>query len=707
MSKSRFSKLFKIALIGNPNSGKSSLFNALTGLKQHVANFPGVTVDKKTALLKLNKDIHILLTDFPGAYSLYPNSDDERIVSEILSNPLHPDFPDAVIYVLDPFDLRRQLLMFTQLKDLNIPVLVVFTMKDIAQRKGLQLDTEKFTSLFGSDSIIISSKSRDSINELKDKIAGFVKTKSEDRGFYNLSDIEQSAVDRFRDDVRHNSDYQLLLQIQHSAWLRHISRELKEQIREFKEESGFNDLSFQINETMERYRLFDKKARSVITAANRKGRSNTDRVDEILTHRFFGPVIFFIVMMFVFQAIFSFATIPMDLLENGFLMLSEYIKSSFDHNWFTMLVADGILPGLAGVLVFVPQIFILFLMIGIMEEIGYMSRVIFMFDDIMKGFGMNGRSLVALISGGACAIPAIMSTRTISSWKERLITIMVTPLISCSARLPVYTLLIIFAVPDESIGIFNLRGLSLMGLYLLGIVMAFASAFVMKYIIRIKSRSYLILSLPAYKKPMLKNIAYYVKEKVGAFVFGAGKIILMISIILWILASNGPGNNMMIAEQNAVSVSLDQQLTEAETENLIASYKLESSYIGILGKKIEPAIVPLGFDWKIGIAIIASFAAREVFVGTMATIYSLGSADDNLRISERMRKEINPATGRATYNVATSWSLLVFYVFALQCISTIVVVFRETRSWKWPFVQFLYMGILAYLFSYIVYNALS
>ena len=699
--------IYKLALIGNPNSGKSSLFNTLTGLQQHVANFPGVTVDKKTSLLKLDREIHILLTDFPGAYSLYPNSDDERVVAEILTNPSGPDYPDAIIYVVDPFDLKRQLLLLTQLKDLNIPVLVIFSMKDLADKKGLKLNTENFEHHFGIRGIFFSNKTRENLELIKKGIISLLTGPQNNKNFHKLAAIEKMAVDSFSSRLEKNSDYQLLLQIHHSKWLKHIPGELKEEIRNFKLNSGFSDLSLQINETLERYRLFEAKSRSVISFQKRTGKTITDRIDEVVTHRFVGPVIFFSIMMLVFQAIFSWATFPMDIIESSFLSLSEYLKDNFRPTWLTLLFADGIIPGLAGVLVFVPQIFILFLIIGIMEEIGYMSRVIFMFDDLMRKFGMNGRSLVALISGGACAVPAIMSTRTISNWKERLITIMVTPLISCSARIPVYSLLVLFAVPDEKIWGFNIRGITLMGLYLFGIVMALISSLVMKYFVSSRGSSYLILSLPEYKKPIFKNIALYVKEKLGAFVFGAGKIIIMISLVIWVMASFGPGNSMKNAEISAKYEAVQNNLSIEETNNLIASRKLENSYIGVLGKVIEPAIQPLGFDWRIGIAIITSFAAREVFVGTMSTIYSIGSAEDNVRISERMGKDINPVTGKLSYNNAVAWSLLMFYVFALQCVSTLAVVFRETNSWKWPLIQFIYMGSLAYIFSYLIYNILK
>lgn len=705
MSKS--SQLFKVALVGNPNSGKSSLFNSLTGLQQHVANFPGVTVDKKTSLLKIDKDIHILLTDFPGAYSLYPNSDDERVVAEILSNPSNQDYPDAVIYVADPFDLKRQLLLFTQIKDLGIPVLMVLTMKDLADKKELSIDSNEFKRVFNSHCIFFSSKTKENLENIKIQILEILQSNHVTTEFYKLSDQEFGLTDKFRDSLSFGTPYQGLVQIHNSKWLDFIDRITKDKIDDVKKSTGFNDTSSKINETLERFRFFEIKLNSIIKFNKSSLASRTEKLDKVLTHRIIGPLIFFIIMFMVFQAVFSLASYPMDAIESGFMYFSDFVSKNFNQNWLTELIADGILPGLSGVLVFIPQIFILFLIIGIMEEMGYMSRVIFMFDDVMRKFGMNGRSLVALISGGACAVPAIMSTRTINNWKERLITILVTPLISCSARIPVYSLLVLFAVPDTQVWGFNLRGITLMGLYLTGIFMAMLSSLVLKNIVKSRSSSFLILSLPEYKRPIFKNIALFVKEKLGAFVFGAGKIIILISIVIWVLAKYGPGNDINNAKKEAIKIAADNKYSEQETENLIAAKTLESSYIGVLGKSIEPLIQPLGFDWKIGIAIVTSFAAREVFVGTMSTIYSLGNSDDNVKISERMKNDIHPVSGKPTYSFAVTWSLLVFYIFALQCVSTIAVVLRETRSLKWTIIQFLYMGTLAYLFSYLIFNMLK
>ncbi len=698
---------YKIALIGNPNSGKTSLFNSLTGLHQHVANFPGVTVDKKIAKYQIDKDLTIELIDFPGTYSLYPNSDDEKVVAEILSNPVNDDYPDSIIYVMDPFAMKREMLLLTQLKDLGIPIMVVLTMKDIIEKRDLSIDVEKLEKLIGTKVVFFSNKAKENLDKIRDGIKDLVKGKSKIKRTYLLKDEEKKIVNHFANRLNFNTDYQALLQIHHCDWLKYQNKDLKKEIEKYKNKHNFKSLSYQINETLDRYQDFSRDIEKLSPKDDADKETITDRIDSVITHRFLGPVIFFIVMLLLFQAIFSWAELPMELLENGFFALSEYIRNSFASNWFTGLLADGIIPGLAGVLVFIPQIFLLFLIIGLLEEIGYMSRVVYMFDDLMKRFGMNGRSIIALISGGACAVPAIMSTRTINNWKERLITIMVTPLISCSARIPVYTLLVVFAVPDTNIGIFNARGLVLMGLYILGLIMTLISSLVMKYIIKSKGRSYLMITLPEYKRPILKNIAVFVKEKVGAFIFVAGKIILIVSIILWFAASYGPSGAMVSAEKDAMELSKGKNLNKDQLDNLKASERLEHSYIGLLGKAIEPAIKPLGFDWKIGIALITSFAAREVFVGTLATIYSVGSNGDGMKVSEQMAKDVNIKTGEKTYNKAVAWSLLLFYVFALQCMSTIAVVRKETGSWKWPVVQFLYMGSLAYFFSFLVYNFLN
>ena len=423
-----------------------------------------------------------------------------------------------------------------------------------------------------------------------------------------------------------------------------------------------------------------------------------------------GYVIFFSLLFLIFQSIFAWAQVPMDFIDTAFAKFSSYLISVLPSGPLSSLLAEGVVPGIGGILIFIPQIAILFAFISILEESGYMARVVFMMDKVMRKFGLNGKSVVPLMSGVACAIPAIMAARTIDNWKERTITILVTPLMSCSARLPVFTIIIALIVPNQkALGFFNLQGLALMGLYLLGFVAAMVSALVIKLLIRVKERSYLIMELPPYRIPKWSNVGYTIVEKTKAFVFEAGKIILAISIILWVLASYGPGDTLNNAEARVLEESKNLRLTEEALADRIAAYKLEHSYAGIIGKGLEPIIKPLGYDWKIGIALITSFAAREVFVGTMATIYSIGSVSDSdtATIQQRLKAEINPETGGPRFTPAVGFSLLVFYTFAMQCMSTLAIVYRETKGWKWPLIQLTYMTALAYLSALIVYQVLS
>jgi ferrous iron transport protein B len=398
----------------------------------------------------------------------------------------------------------------------------------------------------------------------------------------------------------------------------------------------------------------------------------------------------------------------MDLIDGTFAEISDFAKNNLPKGVLTDLLTEGIISGIGGVLIFIPQIAILFLFIAILEETGYMSRVVFLMDKIMRRFGMNGKSIVPLISGTACAIPAIMATRTIPSWKERLITILVTPFTTCSARLPVYAILISLIIPDTKIfGFLNLQGFVLLLLYALGFATAILAAYILHKTLKIKSKSFFVVEMPNYKLPSIKNIFYEVLEKTKSFVLEAGKIILALSIILWFLASNGPSSFENV-EKNTVQNPLNQHLSEKELQQKIASAKLENSYIGILGKTIEPSIRPLGYDWKIGIALITSFAAREVFVGTLATIYSVEADDEKTAtIKEKMATEVNPITGEKRFNFPVGMSLLVFYAFAMQCMATLAIVKRETKSWRWPLIQLFGMGFLAYISSFITYQILS
>ncbi|GJM34526.1 MAG: ferrous iron transport protein B [Saprospiraceae bacterium] len=698
-----------VALLGNPNCGKSSIFNRLTGLRQKVGNFPGVTVEKKSGNLRLDDGQVVHLIDFPGAYSFYPNSQDERIVVQSLANPKAEHYPDAILYVADVTKLDKHLLLFSQLRDLNLPLVLLLNMSDVAERDGIVLDTKLLAARFKVPVVLLSGRTGSGFKALKLAIAqiktGVAASEHKNR---RLNAIEKKVSQRVQAILPDLNPYQAVLIAHHVDWLPYLDSTQKAAIRQINSEEGFKSLNCQVEETMHRYDIFTPLVQQVLQTKAEEKSTLTTRLDSVLTHRIAGPLIFFAIMLLVFQAIFAWASYPMDWIEWGFAQAEAGINAVLPAGWLTSLLTEGILAGLGGIVVFVPQIAILFFLISLLEEVGYMARAAFIFDRVMQAFGLNGRSIVALISGGACAIPAIMSTRTIGNWKERLITILVTPFISCSARIPVYTVLIGFVVAERTVwGIFNLQGLAFMGLYLLGIAAALLAALVFKWILKTSEHSFLLLELPEYRSPVLRNVGITVWEKVKAFVVEAGKVILVISVILWALASYGPPGEMEAATQAARDRAQQEQMDETTAENLIAAKKIEASYAGHLGKAIEPAIAPLGFDWKIGIALITSFAAREVFVGTMATIYSIGSDDDEYSVRNRMAKERNPDTGQLVYTQATSFSLLLFYVFAMMCMSTLAVVKRETNSWKWPIIQFLFMTGLAYLASFVAYQVMT
>ncbi len=691
-----------IGLFGNPNSGKSSLFNLLTGLNQRTGNFPGVTVDKKKGKFLTPEKRSIELIDFPGTYSLFPNSSDERLVIDILTQPSLKDYPEGIIYVADASQLERHLLLATQIMDLKIPMIFCLNMSDLVANVG-QLE-KKVASLLSIPAISISSRKNENIDKLKVHLDGLLNQPEKytrSASFYPISDSDLSVIRP----EENESPYLKKLILHHSEWLSHISENDK---RKFNQQAaGWNNIASQIDETLNRCLTIE----SHLGLNPDQASSNspiTEKIDRVITHRFWGPLIFFVLMAFVFQSIYAWSEAPMGWIESGFSWLGEMVAMITPDNWFRSLLVDGVIAGLGGVLVFIPQITILFLIITILEEIGYMSRAVFMFDGIMRKFGLNGRSIVSLVSSGACAIPAIMAARTITNQKERLITIMVSPLISCSARIPVYTVLVGFVVaPVKVWGIFNSQGLAFMGLYLLGIVGSLISALVFKKVLKSSGRSHLMMELPIYRPPLWKNVVFQIKEKVGTFIIEAGKVIVVISIILWFLASYGPEKKMDAALESAKTEAAALNLEEQEYEDLLAGKKLEASYAGHIGKIMEPAIRPLGYDWKIGIALLTSFAAREVFVGTMATIYSVGSSDDETTLREKLALEKNPETLKPRYDIATSLSLLIFYVFAMQCMSTLAVTKRETKSWKWPIIQFLYMGVLAYVGAFIAYQVLS
>ncbi len=685
------SKKFVI-LAGNPNSGKSTLFNLLTGLNQKVGNYPGVTVDRKTGNMQLTPTLEATILDLPGAYSMYPSSKDERIVvSQFLSEAQQPDL---IIYVADVSQLEKQILLLTQLRDLGYPLILALNMIDLP---GVTVKTQILADHFKIPIVPLSGKTGLGITALKMQMTGMLYTpETTDEPYYKIPEKEMRLVNTFADQLLFPTPYGKLLTIHHAAWLHNLTPELKQEISNTSQTEGFNAVQSQISETLSRYDKFTPVIRSALhLEEGGSGIKITDQIDRWVMHPVLGSIIFFFIMLLIFQAIFAWATWPMDFIEAFMSNVATGAKAILHPGWLTDLVCDGLLAGLTGILVFIPQIAILFLFIGILEEIGYMARAVSMFDVMMRKFGLNGRSIVALVSGGACAIPAIMSTRSISNWKERLITIMVTPFISCSARIPVYAILIGFAVPKSYWMGLEVQGLALMGLYGLGIMMAFIAAYTLKKIVKSEDRSFLMMELPVYRRPVVNNLIYLVFEKTKAFVLGAGRIILIISLILWFLASFGPVNSKQASSENTIGGLFHEKPP------------LDESFAGILGKSIEPVIAPLGFDWKIGIALICSFAAREVFVGTMATIYSVEDDSDVASIRTHMARDRNPETGALIYNYATTWSLLIFYVFAMQCMSTVAIVKRETRSWKWPIIQFIMMTGIAYLGSLLVYQILS
>ncbi len=699
---------FNIALIGNPNSGKSSVFNQLTGLRQKVANFPGVTVDKKIGQFEICEGVEVNLVDFPGTYSMYPTTSDEKVVTAVLTNPQDESYPDLIVFVADVTSLEKHLLLLTQVKDLGIPIVFALNMMDLAQKAGYEVQTEALKNYLDVPIIAISGRYGTNIDLLKTAILTAYRAPRPllGRPLYALTRVEQQVVQQLTEIVAVRSSYQALVIAHHYKWLPFLTNAQREKITDIYQNTNYHDLRGQINETMKRFDHFTPIVKTAIQKEEKREASRTDKLDAIFTHRFWGPFIFFAVMLLVFQSIFSVAEVPKGWIEDGMGWLNEWVKTTLPDAWYTSLLTDGLIAGLGGVLVFVPQITILFLLISLLEELGYMARAVFMFDNIMQRFGLNGRSIVSLISGGACAVPAIMATRTIENRKERLITIMVTPLISCSARIPVYAVLVGFVVPPTTVlGIFNAQALVFMGLYLLGIAAALLSGFVFKKILKSEETSSLMIELPMYRPPLMKNVLLSVREKVMSFVLNAGKIILFISLILWVLSYFGPGDAKQNAEAQARIEAVEKHFTEAETNDLIAAKAIEASYAGHIGKFIEPAIRPLGFDWKIGIALITSIAAREVFVGTMATIYSVGSAQgDQTTIREKMATEINPITQKPVYSFASSLSLLLFYAFAMQCMSTIAIVRRETGSWKWAIIQFFFMTGLAYLSGLVVFQ---
>ncbi len=743
------SKDIKVALIGNPNTGKTSVFNALTGLKQKVGNYPGITVEKKMGLCKLSRGVRAHILDLPGTYSLNTTSLDESVAVELLLNKNAPDFPDVAVVVSDVENLKRNLLLFTQIKDLKIPAILVINMADRMDHKGITLDIPKMEQLLKTKIALVSTRKNTGIEDLKKLIETY-------RELPKGPNMDISAIDpvyfgQLARTFPGKDLYKLWVVITQDVNFTPLEKKDLLGTSHFEIKSDAELKKLQHRETILRYQYINGILKQTYKVDRMAARGWRATLDKVLTHKIFGYLIFFVILLTIFQAIYDWSSVPMDFIDEQFAAASEWVKNTLPPGVFTNLIAEGIIAGIGGIVIFIPQIAFLFFFIAILEESGYMSRVVFLMDRLMRPFGLSGKSVVPLISGTACAIPAVMATRNIENWKERLITILVVPFTTCSARLPVYLIIIALVIPQGRFMGLGYQALTLMMLYLLGFAAAILAAKVLNKVLKVRSHTFFMVEMPNYKWPLWRNVFYTVVEKTRSFVYGAGKIILAISIVLWFLGSNGVSEEFKNAEQIVTERVAREGLTKnseafisnklqeyqaalpsgvSERENRepvaysqdslsklqaelrtrvinqeIASFKLEHSFIGKMGKLIEPVVRPLGYDWKIGIAVLTSFAAREVFVGTLATIYSVGS-DEEETIKNRMAAEVRE-DGRPLFNLASGVSLMLFYAFAMQCMSTLAIVKRETNSWKWPLLQLGFMTVIAYLAALTAYQMLS
>ncbi len=701
--------LIHIALVGNPNSGKSSLFNALTGLNQKVGNFPGVTVDKKTGACTLEPGINANIIDLPGTYSLYPRRTDEWVSYKVLMNVDNAVHPDIVVLVADASNLKRNLLFCSQIIDLKIPVVVALTMIDLAAKKGIKVDLEELERELGVPVVSINPRKNKGLPQLKKALIQTAQRqyKPPSRDFINIKVLAETAVNDIQKVFPSLSDYSSVhYLINHESFP--LGPDIQDKIENIEAVNNFNPTRFQAEEIMQRYgRIRQIMQQSVAEEDPVQRKLFTEKLDNLLLHRTWGYVILLSVLFLLFQSIFWLAEYPMNAIEWTFAAVSGWLNNVLSDAWWSDLIINGFVAGLSGILVFVPQIMILFGLVTILEDTGYMARISFLSDKLMRKVGLNGKSVMPMISGFACAVPAIMSARSIENRKERLLTILVTPLMSCSARLPVYTILISLVIPNKFfLGFLSLQGLVMMGLYLLGVVMALIVSYVFKWIIKLNEKSFFILELPAYRAPRWKNVGVTMIEKAKIFVRDAGKVIMVISLLLWFLSSYGPSQRMNNLSAKYQKLQQQAGSDKSSLEREYRSEKLQNSYAGILGRTIEPAIAPLGYDWKIGISLITSIAAREVFVGTMATLYSVEEDNENTSLRQKMSSAVR-RDGTKVYTLATGISLMVFYVLAMQCMSTLAVVKRETKTWKWPLIQLFYMTFLAYIMGLIAYQLMT
>jgi ferrous iron transport protein B len=699
-----------IALVGNPNSGKSSLFNALTGLHQKVGNFPGVTVDKKTGKMNIG-DYPTTLIDLPGTYSFYPKREDEWVAYKVLMGVDSDVKTDVILLIADASNLKRNLLFCSQIIDLKIPVVLALTMNDLAAKKGIKIDITGLQADLGIPVVAVDARKNKGLQELKAALNTIIQTPRAKNveSFIDNKALAPEAINDFKKLYPTYSEYAALHYLMHHEAFP-LEEEMQHTIEQIEIDHNFNHTKTQAQEILQRYsRIQEIMKNRVVEPDPTAKKKRSEKLDNIFLHRVGGYAILFSVLFVLFQSVFWMAKFPMDGIEWIFTNVTAYLNAVLPNVWWEDLLVNGLVAGIGGIVIFVPQIMILFGLITLLEDTGYMARISFLSDKLMRKVGLNGKSVMPMISGFACAVPAIMSARNIENKKERLLTIMVTPFMSCSARLPVYTILISLVIDDKLyFGFLSLQGMVMMGLYVMGIVMALLASLVLKLFIKIKEKSYFILELPVYRAPRWKNVGTTMIQKAMIFVRDAGKVIIIISLLLWFLSSYGPSAQMKLVEEkyaqqtsNADGGSKMNELEQKQFDREYNTEKLENSYAGIMGKKIEPLIAPLGFDWKIGIALITSFAAREVFVGTMATLYSVEESD-NSSLRDKLKAAVRP-DGTKVYSFAAALSLMIFYVLAMQCMSTLAVVKRETQSWKWPTIQFFMMTGLAYFMSWAVY----
>ena len=697
----------KVALIGNPNVGKTSIFNLLTGMNQHVGNYPGVTVGKKVGFCKLSQIINARIYDLPGTYSTNPNSMDEKVAVSCLLDRDDIDFPDVVVVVADVENLKQNLYLFTQIKDFGIPTILAINMADRMKPRGITIDIPALEAALHTRIALVSTRQKTGIEELKELIINYKKLSLE--SLVDIARIDPPFFSSLKEKFSNEELGKLWMVISQNFEVVGALRKVEIQKENIKTEAEIKRM--QQRETILRYQVINNALKDTykVTAVGTRA-----FLDKILLHKVWGYVIFMAILLLIFQVIFYVSEYPKGWIESALGWVGEWLSGILPEGSLTSLLVDGVIPGLTAVVSFVPQIALLFFFISLLEESGYMSRVVFLMDRIMRPFGLNGKGTIPLISGAACAIPAVMATRTIESWRERLIAILVTPFITCSARLPIYLIIIKLVIPQGNYFFFDNQAVALFALYMLGVFMAIFSAWLLSKFLVLKHtiKTHFIIEMPTYKVPLVRNVLLTVYEKSKAFVVNAGKIIFFMTVLIWFLQTHGLSEKYRNAETHTQQMAAQYGWDEEQKEHYLLSYRTENSLLGNMGKFVEPVFRPLGYDWKISIAVLGSFAARETFVSTLATIYSLGEVDveegeaEQRTVITRLQEEMRP-DGTPMFNLATGVSILLFFASAMQCISTFAIVRKETNSWKWAIIQWLFMTGFAYLSAFAAYQILS